>query len=586
MKKRLLTLSMVSLLTIGLTSCSVVTSKKTADGEQVIVTIKKDGAEVYYTADDLLSHYASTETGIQAYYNAIYDILIRNDQEMTSEMETDVEEKVDEFINTCKTNASNNGTTYKSELSDSLEAAGVDSIGEYRELKELEVKKEKYESNFYDDNIESRTKSYIEEKVPYHIRHILVKTDDVDGSSVYNKEISKDESKKIYSVVSRLASSSESFGDIAYDASDDTSNTLYGSVGLMEKDTSFVSEFKFSVYYYDAMLSGKNDTGKSSDEVLAMLNVPTSVSLGSEQTLDTKAILDSSVQTIPYSAVKMLDDYADSTKTINNLNFTNDIVPGAERHEITSSYYPRNVLFNTYFNSHGLSFITDEGYPESTENNPNWTAPSAELKAVLGTDFSGKILTDNGNPILVTYNPSTGLHFMIIEKSPINQRFDNYTDYTDSASGTEVKLNNLEEELMHYYSLDVPSGSANVTNDNRFVTYIKTNRITYGDRADELKDLINGYDSNMQYQMFEQLLYAGSDDKTVRSDIQIDETILNNILDYIETKRNNTAYDFEESNLTSWTSYLQLLNFQKVQKKAKQLDFNETKQYFTDTKDL
>ena len=71
MKKRLLTLSMVSLLTIGLTSCSVVTSKKTADGEQVIVTIKKDGAEVYYTADDLLSHYASTETGIQAYYNAI-----------------------------------------------------------------------------------------------------------------------------------------------------------------------------------------------------------------------------------------------------------------------------------------------------------------------------------------------------------------------------------------------------------------------------------------------------------------------------------------------------------------------------------
>lgn len=175
---------------------------------------------------------------------------------------------------------------------------------------------------------------------------------------------------------------------------------------------------------------------------------------------------------------------------------------------------------------------------------------------------------------------------MIIEKSPINQRFDNYTDYTDSASGTEVKLNNLEEELMHYYSLDVPSGSANVTNDNRFVTYIKTNRTTYGDRADELKDLINGYDSNMQYQMFEQLLYAGSDDKTVRSDIQIDETILNNILDYIETKRNNTAYDFEESNLTSWTSYLQLLNFQKVQKKAKQLDFNETKQYFTDTKDL
>ena len=41
---------------------------------------------------------------------------------------------------------------------------------------------------------------------------------DVSGSSVYNKEISKEESKKIYSIVSRLASGKTTFGDIAYDA--------------------------------------------------------------------------------------------------------------------------------------------------------------------------------------------------------------------------------------------------------------------------------------------------------------------------------------------------------------------------------
>ena len=91
----------------------------------------------------------------------------------------------------------------------------------------------------------------------------------------------------------------------------------------------------------------------------------------------------------------------------------------------------------------------------------------------------------------------------------------------------------------------------------------------------------------MDYQLFESLLYKGDESKTkVRSDIKIDETILNSILDYINDQRNNTVYSNDQSTLTSWTSYLQLLEFQKTQKEAKQLKFSETKSYFTDTKDL
>lgn len=582
MRKRLLTLSMVSLLTVCLASCSSISSKKTDDGKDIIVSIKNNDTTLNYTADDLLDQYLKTESGVKAYYDAIYDLLIRNGQDITGNMKQSVEEEMENFVNTCKTNAATNGTKYKTELSNSLEAAGVDNLGEYRELKELEIQKNEYQEEFYEDKkLVEFTPKYIEEKVPYHIRHILVKTDDVEGTSVYNKEISKDEAKKIYSVLSRLASGKESFGDIAYDASDDTSNSLYGSVGIMAKDEGFVSEFKYSIYYYDIMLSGKNDTGLTKEDLLNRLDIPSEVKISDKKTLNTESVLNKSVGAIPFNTVKMFEDYADTTKTVKNLKYTDEIVPGVDRHEINSSYYPRNVLFNTYFNNHGLSFITSAGYEVSADNK-NWSEPSAELKAVLGDSFSDKILTDNGNPILVTYNPSTGLHFMIIEKSPFNQKYKNYTDYTDDANGKVVELKSLNEELLHYYSLDVPSGNDNVTNDNRFVTYIKTTRTEYNNRAELLKGKIKAYDPHMDYQLFESLLYENENNKNVK----IEENILNSIIDYMNDQRAKTAYTEKQNTIASWTTYLQLLDFQAIQKEAKQLDFSETKVYFTDTKDL
>ena len=580
MKKRLLTLSMVGLLSLGLTSCATITGAKDENGSQIIVTIKNGDTSVPYTADQLLKDYAETETGIQAYYNAIYDILIRHEQDITYDMEIRVDEKIDTFVSDCKTSASTNGTTYQTELSNKLEAEGVENLGEYRELVELEIQKEKYKEEFYEKNEDNFTSLYIEKKMPYHIRHILVKTDDVEGSSVYEKKISKDESIKISSIISRLAEG-ESFGDVAYDASDDTSNSLYGSVGIMDKETGFVSEFKYGIYYYDAYLS--DDSTYTTAEKIEKLSIPTTITSGNNS-LNTKDILEGSVSQIPYSIVLQMNQYADSTKTINNASHTNDINPSAVRKEITETWYPRNVLFNTYFNNHGLAFITDTGIDKSSSDYSaeNWITPEPEIARILGTGtqaFNGKILADNdGNPIIVTYNPSTGLHFMIIEKSPLVQKYSNWTD----KNGETHELESLTDELLHYYSTDVPSGSDDVTNNNRYVTYIKSTRNDYLDRAHDIEDLVNAFDSNMDYRIFESLIYdaEGND----RTDITIDETILKSIKEYIKNKREQSEYTTNESNVSSWNTYLRLLQFQEAQKDAKQLDFNITREYFVDTK--
>jgi hypothetical protein len=173
---------------------------------------------------------------------------------------------------------------------------------------------------------------------------------------------------------------------------------------------------------------------------------------------------------------------------------------------------------------------------------------------------------------------------MIIEKSPINKQFSSYTDYTENKDGVVKQLNTLEEELLHYYDLTVPSGNDNVTNDNRYVTYLKTTRTEYNNRATDLENKIKAYDPNMNYQIFESLIYDANGQ--IRTDITIDSTILNTILTYIADQRANTQYNDNLSNLSSWTSYLQLLEFQATQKAAKQLSFNTTKLYFADTKDL
>jgi len=247
MNKRLLTLSMVGLLTVTLASCSDVKAKKTADGKQVIVQVKTEkNGTVEYTADDLLAKYGSTAEGVKSYYNAIYDVLVRDQQEITENMKTEVNNELDSFTKSVKSNASSNGKTYKSELSAELEEKGVETLAELKELYTLEQQKTKYEDDWYSAQIDyvsteaaehkdGLTQRYIKESTPYHVKHILVKTENA-GTSLYDGKISESEALKLTSVVERLAANNESFGQVAQQASDDTgSAALYGSIGLVDQ---------------------------------------------------------------------------------------------------------------------------------------------------------------------------------------------------------------------------------------------------------------------------------------------------------------------------------------------------------------
>ena len=322
MKKRLLTLSMVGLLTIGLASCSDVTQKENADGKQVIVTI----GNTDYTADELLSDYAQDSAGVNAFYNAIYDVLVRAHETITDDMKQNVDTKIDSFVKSVRSNANSNGKTYKSQLSDELEEKGLESLEELREVYMLEQQKTKFEDSWYDSNESVLKKEYLEEKTPYHIRHILIKTNSA-GKSLYDGKISESEAIKLSNVIQRLAEGTETFGQIAQQASEDTGSAAkYGSVGIMDQDTGFVNEFKLGIFAYYAFLNPKNTVADAKDK----LNIPAKVldeSDDAEQNSSLGGVMSAydvketvtSVNEIPYQKVLDLETYADEDDTIDNV---------------------------------------------------------------------------------------------------------------------------------------------------------------------------------------------------------------------------------------------------------------------------
>ena len=165
MKKQLLLLSMVSI--VALSGCDV--SQIVENDKQVIVKI----GDTAYTADELFEHYSNTSAGASAYYNAVYDVLISEVQPNTNAIENAVSADMDSFQEAARKSASDNGTSYTTELSKSLEAKGVENLEELQELYYLDAKKEAYKESYYDSNLnDSLLEEYITNYAPNHIRHI------------------------------------------------------------------------------------------------------------------------------------------------------------------------------------------------------------------------------------------------------------------------------------------------------------------------------------------------------------------------------------------------------------------------------
>jgi len=561
MKKKLLTLALVAgFSVVALSSCGNDWLKK-SDG--VVLTI--DGES--YTTEQLFSQFGSSNaTGVAAYYNAISEVLVRNATRSYAES-VELEKKVETQIETQKEkardNADANGTSYKTEFKAILESEGVEDEEELRAKYIYQNLQEHLQDEYYDVNTENLLKDYLDEMLPYHVRHILVNVSAASGT-LYNGTITENEAMNLASVVRRIANltkagaekaTKETFGEVAFDASEDSgSAALYGNLDVMTTKTSFVNEFKLGIYAYEALAAGRGANGRGafftntdvdseygvslqkntyaipSDAQAAWTSRNETLQVSASQTYARRV---NGIGYIPFSVTQLLEDYADITVDPTTHKKVNDG---------DADYYPRNIIFNHYFNDHGINVITNE---------------TAVGNFVAVDGFSKPILCADGNPekpVLVTRAGSSyqGVHFIIVEKSAIGS---------------------TQAELEAYYDKRTP---AQLTKDgdealigSTYVTAIKsTDTKTYTDRSEVIEGEVKDFDTLIDTRLFE--YYLGLDGNTpVDSEgnelpiIKIADAKLEaELLNYIEVSRAQAKSESITSNDDSWDNYIDLLKTQ------------------------
>ena len=542
MKKQLLLLSMIGLLTLA--GCGDVNQQKGDNGEQIIVKI----GDQNYTANDLFENYSSTSTGASQYYNAVYDVLVNVVQPITENIKSNVNTKMDQFLKSVEDAATENGTSKATEQSKKLESEGVEDLAELEEVYTLAEKKTAYEDKFYENNKNSTLLAeYINYYAPYHIRHILAKTN--SGDSLYDGTIDKDAATKVANIVIALANDKQSFNTIASSYSDDysveddvTAGPRYDSVGIMTTTTSFVNEFKYAIYQYDSLYNTAATANVTAyNERQATRKIGNTDYEGSSlipSDVDTN-YLKSKLHRIDYSVFTDLKEYASITTDSLKTEYKED------------KYLPRNILFNDELNNHALGVITRG---KTGKGNRFWHIDGLSAS----NDSKDDVLCDEAKrPILVTRAGSgsgdsgyQGIHFIIIQKSPF----------------VKTGSSELLAELESYY--DIKARENNVADS--YVNFIdSTSESIYDKRSKVIETDVKGFDSYMSYRIYEQALKEAKEKGTIKFGKVNDKSIDSIIESYLNANRTSAAYSAKETYEESWTSYIRLLKAQDQQSALK-----------------
>jgi hypothetical protein len=519
---------------VTLSACS---NPVTENSDGFLITMKdKDGAVTGYTADALFGQYQNNEFGVSKFVESVTELVIRNQinqedptsQALRAEILRKADISVDGVKETARTNASTNGTNYNDELETLFESYNVEDLDELKDYFAYRTMKQEVEDRYFDDNKESFLTGddfgpgYLNERLPYHVKHILVKVS-AAGADLYNGRISEPEARKLFAVANRLAiqRNGETFGEVAREMSEDGSKEQFGDLGIMSKATSFVNEFKLGVYAYDAVFNQNAEVQDKADA----LNVPETA---------IEFFDDLGLGTIPFHAFVSLNEFANVTKDQNGNPVNNN----------DSLYFPRNVLFNQYFNRHNISVVT----PES-RGGGDYIHSGFRNVAELGGQ---RVLTDENGRVILVVRAGTGsgesgyqgIHFIVVERSAL------------------VNLQN-GVTLEDYYTTEIP-GTPNYPKSNgqdlvTFVNFNVTTTANYKTRSETVKNEIRNFDRFFNFRMLEQLI--AEQEVTF-----IDQTLEDAVLHYMGVTRRSAAFDQELQELNTWNSYIEFLEYQEFQR--------------------
>jgi parvulin-like peptidyl-prolyl isomerase len=531
-------LTVATLALVSLVSLSACNNPVSNNDDGLIITINgANGASIGYSADDLFNQYRGNQTGVSRFVDAITEVVIRNqiNQEdaattaLRNEILAKAENRVDGVKEQARSNADANGTNYNTELDTLMTSYNVEDLEELKDYFAYELMKEEVEDRYYQDNKENFLlgdefgPGYLDYRMPYHVKHILVKVS-ANGADLYNGRITENEAKKLYAVGNRLArqQNNETFGEIAREMSEDTGSAAnFGDLGIMSKATSFVNEFKLGVYAYDSVFNQNTEVQQNADK----LGVP-------DFAID--FFEDLGLGEIPFAAFEMLNQFANVTKDSDG-NPVNNNDP---------LYYPRNIVFNGFFNQHNVSVITPTGL-DGVYTLPGFQAVQELNNKVVLTDENGRVILAVRAGTGTGDGGYQGVHFIVVERSAL----------IDTLNGVSLE---------DYYTTEIPGTSAFPKDANgrdvlTFVNYKVTTTANYKQRAETVSTEIRNFDRHLSFRMIEQLI--AEQEVTF-----VDEDLEDAILNYFSVTRESSTFDENLQQENTWNNYIEYLEYQAFQR--------------------
>lgn len=630
--KRSLSLAMSILAIASLTACDDDYTYPDAKWKEGII-VNVDGKDYKY--DEIYQLFDNSKGSAQAYFNVAKNILAQLVTPKTDTMLSNVDTKINDLKNTWKTNARTNNTSYKEEQEKTFDSENVEDLDELREKYISQQQVEKNSQDFYEINAngvtdpsytyyisEQMTKDYVTNQAPYHVSHVLVKVDaSSDGEGYWNGKITADNAKKIGNAV-RMLASSDSFGSVAQLVSEDEGSAkMYGELVTttegsqsvaMEKTTSYINEFKLGLYAYEAYLNPKTKAAEVNTAVRASLRVPGQAAASSSfdyknDTAVSELITDGTLVGkngafgIPLSKAITLGYVADVEK---------NIVDGSKVDYASETQYPRNILFNNYFNYHGVNFLYDDsdtyeaeflkdaievgahsGETILTLNDVKDKLPSkyAEyeyVKGQLSKIDAGKFKTVEGiSDNLYNYKFDAITKKSVLTKIPTSKRIlvEKDTDTNPviivrgGSSGYQgihfIVVNNdpfvNSQNTYQYYRTNIPDASADpasaksadYSTNPSLINYVKADinsNTTYNARRDAVVAAVKASDSNIDFRLYEENIKKFGADKF--NELLGDYAgIINK---YIEITKESSELGKNSSLDESWETYIQTLALQ------------------------
>ena len=332
-------------------------------------------------------------------------------------------------------------------------------------------------------------------QMPYHIRHILIKLAGGGDKKYAQDRIAETaneggETTKLTSTLFRLAGATIgadgklttdtdrwTFGSIAKSFSDDEGSAKnFGEYGIMEKTMAqdLVHEFKLGTYAFESLYSAREKASSEAYKLMPGLEeeATSAADIDNKQTL-----LDSNTTVHDYFA-NFDDDNDGIADGVGQIPFgaaialydTKKVVTDAAGNPVWNdnqdSFYPRNVIYNKYFNKHNVCVITPNvigsnyksallddtsktaaagilaGYQLSADGKSVTTEDfkgsySAQLGALpgfsvdttnvlTGADFQHNVLTNEKGQVILAVRAGAGssyqgIHFMTVERSALNK---------------------------------------------------------------------------------------------------------------------------------------------------------------------